>query len=238
MDAGAGARPSSTMRGVVDGPYTRASASWSICSTAPSSDTPANSPRARDHDQISAFSWPSVAAAALRPTGPAATPASAPRVNLPLTTSSRLRSLRNTSTTSADCTPAWKPTLPPVRVTNTGLDQAPSVPFTDIRPWPRRPPSTRPALIVSGTTRIARASSSSLSGIACSGIFWISDSTRTALRARSSSGGAAAAWSATANRKASGSRYLGSDSMEGSWNGMRGQAAVRLETKQAAMNRA
>src|SRR5690606_33534024 len=97
-----------------------------MVSAAPSSATPANRPRARDHDQISAFSWPSVAALALRPTGPAATPASAPRVILPLTIDSRLRSLRNTSTTSDDCTPAWKPMLPPVSLTKLGLDQVPS----------------------------------------------------------------------------------------------------------------
>src|SRR2546427_8033410 len=41
---------------------------------------------------------------------------------------------------------------------------------------------TRPALIVSGMTMTARPSSSNLSGMPCSGISWISASTRTALR--------------------------------------------------------
>src|SRR3546814_8444212 len=91
------ARASKLFRCVVPAPYTDWLASSSIDSTAPSSATPTNSPRARDQDQISALSWPSVASAALRPTGPAATPASAPRVTLPLTIDSRLRSLRNRS---------------------------------------------------------------------------------------------------------------------------------------------
>lgn len=154
---------------------------------------PANSPRARDQDQISACSWPSVAVAAWRPSGPAATPTSAPRVSLPLTMLSRLRSLRNTITTSADCTPACRPMLPPVRLMNAGADQVPSGVLTDIMPWPRRPPITSPALTVSGITTIARASSRSLLGIALSGIAWISESTRTALRARASSFGPATA---------------------------------------------
>src|SRR5690606_31382461 len=151
-------RPSKIMRGVVPGPYTAWLAASSMLSTAPSRATPANRPRARDHDQISACSWPSVAVAAWRPSGPAATPTSAPRVSLPLTMLSRLRSLRNTITTSADCTPACRPMLPPVRRRNAGADQVPSGVFTDITPCPRRPPMTRPALTVSGTTTIARAS--------------------------------------------------------------------------------
>ena len=100
---------------------------------------------------------------------------------------------------SADCTPAWKPTLPPVRVTKLGFDQVPSAFFTASRPCPRRPPTTSPTLTASGTTTIARASSSSLSGMADSGIAWMSVSTRTALRARSSSAGPATAAVATAS---------------------------------------
>src|SRR5690606_28325941 len=111
------------MRGVVPAPYTLLLEPSSIESTPPSSAMPANRPRARDQDQISAFNAPSVATAALRPTGPAATPASAPRVSLPLTMFSRPRGLLKTSTMSADCTPAWKPKLPPVRVMKEGLDQ-------------------------------------------------------------------------------------------------------------------
>ena len=76
--------------------------------------------------------------------------------------------------------------LAPVRVTKLGFDHVPSGFFTDTRPRPRRAPNTNPIFNVSGTTTIARASSSSLSGIADSGICWMSVSTRTALRARSS----------------------------------------------------
>src|SRR5438477_632502 len=46
---------------------------------APSSDTPANRPRLREYEKISALSRTSVSASAWRPTGPAATAASAPR---------------------------------------------------------------------------------------------------------------------------------------------------------------
>jgi len=108
-------------------------------------------------------------------------------VNLPLTIDSSPRSLRNTRTTSADCTPAWNPMLAPASFTKTGLDQVPSGDFTDIKPSPRRPPRMKPALMVSGTTTMPRASSSRRSGIPDSGIDWIWRTTRTASSARTSS---------------------------------------------------
>ena len=67
-----------------------------------------------------------MAAAALRPTGPAAAAASAPIVNFPLKSPSTLFLVMNTSTTSVPCTPACQPTLPPVSVTNCGKLHAPS----------------------------------------------------------------------------------------------------------------
>ena len=90
--------------------------------------------------------------------------------------------------------------LPPVILTKLGFDQVPSGDFTDSRPWPRRPPSTSPTLSVSGTMMIARASSSSLSGIAASGIACTSLSTRTAFCARASSSGPAIALPATSEK--------------------------------------
>ena len=48
----------------------------------PSGATPANNPYARDHDRMSARICASVCAVAERPTGPAATEASPPNVNL------------------------------------------------------------------------------------------------------------------------------------------------------------
>ena len=57
--------------------------------------------------------------------------------------------------TSADCTPAWKPTLPPVRVMKLGLAQVPSLPRMLISPRPRRPPNTKPALTTWGMTAMA-----------------------------------------------------------------------------------
>ena len=47
--------------------------------------------------------------------------------------------------------PAWKPTLPPVMVTNTGLLHEPSSSFTIAMPLPLLPASTNPALINLGT---------------------------------------------------------------------------------------
>src|SRR6185503_2296864 len=49
----------------------------------PSSATPANNPRLREYEYTSAVKFWSVAADAARPTGPAATDASAPSVSLP-----------------------------------------------------------------------------------------------------------------------------------------------------------
>src|SRR5690606_23335006 len=126
-----------------------------MLSTAPSRATPANSPRARDHDQISALIWPSVAMPVVRPIGPAATEASAPRVILPLTLASSPRWVVKAKTTPDDWTPAWKPMLPPVSLTKAGFDQVPSGVFTDSRPCPRRPPTTSPIFSVSG--KIGRA---------------------------------------------------------------------------------
>src|SRR5690606_41751430 len=107
-----------------------------MLSTAPSRATPANSPRARDHDQISALSWPSVAMPVVRPIGPAATEATAPRVKLPLTIESSHNLEVQTKTTSEDRTPAWKQMLPPLSSTISEIDQVPSCVITDIRHYP------------------------------------------------------------------------------------------------------
>ena len=53
------------------------------------------------------------AASAWRPTGPAATEASAPSVNLPRAKFSTLRGVTNTSTTSVEVAPTCQPKLPP-----------------------------------------------------------------------------------------------------------------------------
>src|SRR5689334_5998246 len=63
-------------------PYISVLVSLSGRSVAPSSAIPANTPRDREYVRISACILASVLAEALRPTGPAATDASAPKVNL------------------------------------------------------------------------------------------------------------------------------------------------------------
>jgi len=81
-------------------------------SVEPSSDTPANSPCALEYDRISAFRTMSVAAAASRPTGPAATDASPPSFTLLDITERAPESFITNSTKSVACPPIWKPTLP------------------------------------------------------------------------------------------------------------------------------
>jgi hypothetical protein len=77
----------------------------SIASTEPSSATPAKMPSLREYDSTCAFRLESVVAAAVRPTGPAATLASAPSVTLPSAMPSTLSRDVSTSMTSVDCTP-------------------------------------------------------------------------------------------------------------------------------------
>jgi hypothetical protein len=82
-----------------------------------------------------------------------------------------------TSTISLDCTPTWKPKLPPVRLTNIGLLHVPLSLRIVSTPLPRRPPMPRPTLITVGTTATAYARSSSQVGIFCSGMLISSLST-------------------------------------------------------------
>jgi hypothetical protein len=80
---------------------------------APSRARPANSPWDRDHDRISACICASVWAVAVRPTGPAATEPSAPRVNLLESSFSAPRAFITSMIRSVSEPPIWKPTLPP-----------------------------------------------------------------------------------------------------------------------------
>ena len=77
------------------------------------------------------------ASIALGPIGPRAIEASAPSVTFwPLRMPCRLRGVAKTSMMSADCTPAWKPRLPPPMVTITGADQLRSGRRTHSTPRP------------------------------------------------------------------------------------------------------
>src|ERR1039457_4137272 len=93
-------------------PYRALLAPSSERNVEPSSDTPAKSPCALEYDKISAFKTMSVAAAASRPTGPAATEASPPSFTLLDKTDLAPESFITSSTKSVACPPIWKPTLP------------------------------------------------------------------------------------------------------------------------------
>ena len=86
----------------------------------------------------------SVAAAASRPTGPAAAAASAPSVNLPRNRPCTLLRVLKTNTISVTCRPICQPTLPPVSVTKAGGRQKPRSSRTMTIPRPCRTPSTNP----------------------------------------------------------------------------------------------
>src|SRR4030095_10332305 len=115
-----------------------------------------------------AFRVASVVAAAERPTGPAATDASAPSVTLPSAMPSTLLRDISTNTTSVDCTPHWNPTLTPASVMNTGSLHDPSRLRTAKSPLPPRAPMISAPLITRGTTTTPYARSINQVGIICS----------------------------------------------------------------------
>src|SRR4029079_1728389 len=104
-------------------PYSSLFPSSSFRSVAPCRDTPANRPFEREYDRISAFMRASVSADADRPTGPAATEAFPPNVNLLFKRLSIPRSFIISITTSVDEPPSWNPTLPPSTCTAAGAPQ-------------------------------------------------------------------------------------------------------------------
>ena len=122
-----------------------------------------------------------MAAAASRPTGPAATPASAPNLNWFLTNCSRPRSFCTIRIRSTAWPPICAPMLPPVMVRNAGADHVPSFLLRTLStPWPRWPPTTNPPLSSEGNTAMPAAFSMMLCGTALSPAAMISWSTSTA----------------------------------------------------------
>src|ERR1700691_4526706 len=79
----------------------------------PAREIPANSPRAREYERISARRVTSVSAEAFRPTGPAAAEASPPSLTLLVRMPSADRELISSNTKSVACPPNCKPKLPP-----------------------------------------------------------------------------------------------------------------------------
>src|SRR5688572_14493197 len=98
----------------------------------------------------------SVAAWASRPTGPAATDASAPTLNWLRTRFSMPRRSMMTRRRSVACTPIWRPKLPPASVRKAGPDHVPPS-RTLSTPRPNVPPKPRPAFFTDGNTAIPSA---------------------------------------------------------------------------------
>src|SRR5580704_15322637 len=106
-------------------PYRFLFAPLSGRSVEPSSEMPANKPREREYDKISARSVTSVSAEAVRPTGPAAADASAPSLTLLLSMFSADRGDIMSRTKSVAFPPSCKPALPPSSAIIVGPPQGP-----------------------------------------------------------------------------------------------------------------
>src|SRR5208283_5205301 len=113
-DAGAFTFPSRTISfALISRPYSALFAPSSDRIVDPSSDTPANSPCAREYERISAFITTSVSAEVSRPTGPAAADASAPSFTLLDIIEFAPDSFITSNTKSVAWPPIWNPTLAP-----------------------------------------------------------------------------------------------------------------------------
>src|SRR4029077_12144815 len=111
----------------------------------------------------------SVPAPAFRPTGPAATPASAPSSNLSFSSPSTLSSFMSSRKKSVDDAPICGPTLPPPARRYTGLHHPTSLVCWLTTPRPPSPPTVNATLITRGNTAIALARETSSRGLALSG---------------------------------------------------------------------
>ena len=168
-------------------PYISVFQSVSSRSVAPLREIPANRPRWRDQVRISAVIAASVCACVSRPTGPAATEASPPRVNL--VESSRFMPLLfiTSMNTSVSAPPIWNPKLPPSTRTAAGADQpTPSLLRQETNPLPYLAPTMNAPFFNPGTITMHCALFSRSCGIDLSGV------PITSLNAR------AAAWSRVA----------------------------------------
>ena len=108
-----------------------------------------------------------MAAAAFRPTGPAAAAASTPIVSLPRNRLSVERRVLKTRIRSVDCMPACHPKLPPVIVRNVGACHRLLASRMITTPRPCRIPTTKPPLTTLGMIATASALTSILRGICC-----------------------------------------------------------------------
>ena len=136
---------------------------------------PAKTPRARDHDRISARICASVSADALRPRGPAAADASPPIVNWLDSSLSTPLGFITSMMTSVSVPPTWKPTLPPSTRTPPGADQPPDARRHDRKPRLYLPPTMNAPFFMPGTTTTHSAflnRSRGMPASGCSAISW------------------------------------------------------------------
>src|SRR6266536_345479 len=126
----------------------------------------------------------SVAAEAVRPTGPAVADASAPIVNLLDSSLSMAPSFITNMTTSVSEPPIWKPTLQPSTLTPAGADQ-PRPDFRQtMKPRPYFAPTIKAPFFTPGTITTQAALSSKSLGMPLSGEPMISLITRAASSSR------------------------------------------------------
>src|SRR5215471_15048586 len=119
----------------------------------PASEIPAKTPRARDQERISAFITTSVSALVVRPTGPAATEASAPSLTLLDITDLAPASFITSRTKSVASPPIWSPKLPPSSANIAGALQGPRrlAPVRQvITPRPYSAPTMKAAFFTEG----------------------------------------------------------------------------------------
>src|SRR5437867_865165 len=131
-------------------PYASVLESLSTFSAPPDRLIPANSPLLREYDSTVAR-LPVVLADAARPTGPAATDASAPSDTLLFSIVLAASRFVTRSTRSISVAPAWNPQLPFSSSMNTGELQPLAVRQL-ITPLPYSPPTMNAAFFMSGMT--------------------------------------------------------------------------------------
>src|ERR1017187_7554264 len=184
--AGGAVWPFSTSLLSIFWPYNSVLASASLRSVAPVREMPAKIPLARDHARISAVILASVSALTVLPTGPAATEASAPKVNLSPSSLFMPSRFITSITTSVEDPPICRPQLPPSMRTEPGAPHpVPSWWRHSAKPRPNSAPTTKAAFLSPGTITTHCDLASKSCGIPLSGVFIISEKAVAAASSRS-----------------------------------------------------
>src|ERR1017187_9670284 len=184
--AGGAVWPFSTSLLSIFWPYNSVLASASLRSVAPVREMPAKIPLARDHARISAVILASVSALTVLPTGPAATEASAPKVNLSPSSLFMPSRFITSITTSVEEPPIWMPKLPPsIRTAPGAPHPVPSWWRHSAKPRPNSAPTTKAAFLSPGTMTTHCDLASKSCGIPLSGVLIISEKTVAVAASRS-----------------------------------------------------